>query len=67
MTILEDIIATKRKEVAILREKWSFEDLNRLVQQQGKPRAFAAALQHQEPVALIAEIKKASFNRIFNH
>lgn len=60
MTILEDILATKRKEVAILREKWSIEDLNRLVQQQGKPRAFAAALQHQDPVALIAEIKKAS-------
>lgn len=69
MTILDQILATKREEVAARRETQSVRDLDLLAQAQSAPRGFKAALdaiarqdnpQHGPKYALIAEIKKAS-------
>lgn len=62
-TILDEILATKREEVARARKRHSQLDLLELAQEQTAPRGFAAAMlarmAAQQP-AVIAEIKKAS-------
>jgi indole-3-glycerol phosphate synthase len=62
MTILDDILATKRGEVATRRATVSLADLQERAGLQTPPRGFAAALTAKaaQGHALIAEIKKAS-------
>ncbi|MEM8770951.1 MAG: indole-3-glycerol phosphate synthase TrpC [Pseudomonadota bacterium] len=61
MTILDDIIAYKRVEVAAAKANAPFSSVSALAQEI-KPRGFRAALEKQscKGFALIAEIKKAS-------
>ncbi len=58
MNVLERILATKWEEVARLRAKFTAGDLRDMAQTRVRP--FAQALEGGAPVALIAEIKKAS-------
>ncbi len=65
MTILDDILATKRGEVAQRRAATPLTDLQYRAARQTPPRGFAAALTAKAATghALIAEIKKASPSR----
>ncbi|WP_375403363.1 indole-3-glycerol phosphate synthase TrpC [uncultured Sphingomonas sp.] len=62
MTILAQILATKREEVAARRAATSLSDLDRRIAAQSPPRGFKAALDRRsaDGHALIAEIKRAS-------
>lgn len=59
MSVLEQIIAYKREEVAARKRERSLDALEREATDAPAVRGFRAALEHQSP-ALIAEIKKAS-------
>jgi indole-3-glycerol phosphate synthase len=60
MTILDEIVVSKRREVAVARQRLPLEEL--LSQSEVAPpvRNFRAALAGSGPIRLIAEIKKAS-------
>ena len=63
MTILDTIKNYKLQEIITAKQKQTVADLERMIQQQSKPRGFLNALhkKHQQSaVGLIAEIKKAS-------
>ncbi len=62
MTILDDIIAYKRTEVARAKSSTPIDALERLAASAPAPRGFEKALRHagENGFALIAEIKKAS-------
>lgn len=62
MTILEEILAHRREELAQLKETVPLERLERKCRGQGPPLDFAAALA-QPGVSLIAEVKRASPSR----
>ena len=62
MTILDDIIAYKREEVAAAKAAAPFAAIDALAREAARPRGFEAALRRKSATgfALIAEIKKAS-------
>lgn len=60
MTILDRILATKRQEVAHLRANFSMAELQSQAAAAPPCRPFTEALAAHSPLALIAEIKKAS-------
>lgn len=61
MSVLADILAYKRDEVAARKRERPLASLDRDTRAQTPPRGFLAALQQASPLpALIAEIKKAS-------
>lgn len=60
MTILGEILAGKREEVASRRARISYDDLTSGIIAAGKPRGFRKALDERSGYALIAEIKRAS-------
>ena len=62
MTILDDIIAYKRDEVALAKSSAPISALEALAREAPPPRGFETALRRKgaDGVALIAEIKKAS-------
>ncbi len=62
MTILDDIIAYKKTEIAAAKANAPFAAIEALAKQAGKPRGFRSALERKASTgyALIAEIKKAS-------
>ena len=60
MTILDQILETKRGEVAARKATVSLSDLEARMQRQTPPRGFRAALDARVGHALIAEIKQAS-------
>jgi indole-3-glycerol phosphate synthase len=59
-TILDDIMATKRREIAAARAVRSEADLERAVVGMPPTRDFTAAVGRAGPVNVIAEVKKAS-------
>ncbi|MDG2206658.1 MAG: indole-3-glycerol phosphate synthase TrpC [Pirellulales bacterium] len=59
-TILEEIVATKQKEIASSRKSVSEQQLQRSIADAPPIRDFFSALASQESIALIAEVKKAS-------
>jgi len=59
-TILDKIVETKRAELAEARQRRPIETLRQLARQAPRPRDFLGAVGAARPVALIAEIKKAS-------
>ena len=59
-TILDEIVATKRREVAEARERSPLADLARQAEAGSAPLDFRGALTRPGPIALIAEVKKAS-------
>jgi indole-3-glycerol phosphate synthase len=61
-TILDQIIATKREEIADAKARISVEALQAEVSRQGRPRNFFQAVTRKtaKPLNLIAEVKKAS-------
>ncbi|MGE0398661.1 MAG: indole-3-glycerol phosphate synthase TrpC [Kofleriaceae bacterium] len=62
MTILDEILATKREEVAAARAARSLSDVDRTARAAGPVRGLASALRRPpgEPVRVLAEIKRAS-------
>lgn len=60
MTILNDIVASKRAELAAARRDRPLEQLEDLAAAAPCPRDFRGALEEPGPIRLIAEIKKAS-------
>lgn len=60
MTMLDDILAVKRGEVADRKTRATVADLDARAAAQSPPRGFRAALDATTGPALIAEIKKAS-------
>ncbi len=60
MSILDDILTTKKLEVLRLRDTVSYEDFRHAIDAMPAPRSLAQALRNKKPLALIAEIKKAS-------
>lgn len=62
-TILDRILATKREEIAALKTSASFADRKARAADAEPPRGFAGALRAAPPIALIAEVKKASPSR----
>jgi len=60
MTILDDIITYKKREVAAAKANAPLAALEALAKEAGPPRQFRAALERKAGYALIAEIKKAS-------
>lgn len=63
MTILEQIVAAKREEVARARAQLSMAELRKQAAQAPPPRDFAAALGATGGIKLIAEVKRASPSR----
>jgi len=61
-SILEQIIQTKRQEVAARQAQTPLEALQETIQTLGRPRNFFRAVTHKgrKPLNLIAEVKKAS-------
>lgn len=59
-TILDEIMATKRREVAVARQRVPDRDLERRVADQPPARDFTAAVGRPGEVRVIAEVKKAS-------
>ena len=61
--ILEQIIDTKRQEVAERSARVSIDHLKETIQTLGRPRNFfhAVTRKNQKPLNLIAEVKKARF------
>lgn len=60
--ILDEIVATTRRELEQTKRTMPFEELQKLVGEQSPPRDLAASL-HGEGIKLIAEVKKASPSR----
>jgi len=61
MTILDDILATKRDEVAAARARVSDAEMaDRAAAVEDRPRGFRAALRAGAPPAIIAELKRRS-------
>lgn len=60
MTILDEIVATKRREVEAARRRMPLEELEAQCAEAVPVRDFRAALAGPGPIRLIAEIKKAS-------
>ena len=60
MNILDEIVVSKRGEVAAARGERPLEELEELAAAAPPPRDFRAALAGPGPIRLIAEIKKAS-------
>ncbi len=63
MTILEQIVAAKREEVARARAILPLAELRKLAAQAPPPRDFFAALAAPDGIKLIAEVKRASPSR----
>jgi indole-3-glycerol phosphate synthase len=59
-TILDRIVASKRREIAEARAKVSEAELERRLAAAPPPRDFRAALERSQEVQVIAEVKKAS-------
>jgi indole-3-glycerol phosphate synthase len=59
-TVLDKIVATKRREIAACRERTPIGELERRIQAAPPPRDFFAAVAGGGPIRLIAEVKKAS-------
>ena len=59
-TILDEIVATKRREVEAAVRRMPLEELEAQAAEAPPPRDFRAALAGPGPVRLIAEVKKAS-------
>jgi indole-3-glycerol phosphate synthase len=59
-TILDEIVATKRREVAEARRRMPIEELEAQAAEAPPARDFRAALEGPGPIRLIAEVKKAS-------
>ena len=60
MTILDEIVASKRREIAAVQERMPFHDLEKFVNLAPPVVPFRAALMSAPGVAVIAEVKKAS-------
>jgi indole-3-glycerol phosphate synthase len=60
MSILDEIIATKRREIDAAKAARSEADLRRTAEAAPPPRNFFARLAAEGPIKLIAEVKKAS-------
>lgn len=60
LTILDEIVATKWREIATARERTPADDLERSIAALPPTRGFAAALRVPGEVRIIAEVKKAS-------
>jgi indole-3-glycerol phosphate synthase len=58
--ILEQIVASKRREIAVARERVPESHMERLAAKQPLARDFRGALLSSEGIAVIAEVKKAS-------
>ncbi len=63
MTLLDQIVAQKRREVAAARTSVSLDELRGQLAAAPPPRDFYAALAGGGPIRLIAEVKKASPSR----
>ncbi len=59
-TILDEIVEAKRREVAQAKARVPETELRRRMAESPQPRDFLAALRAAAPIALIAEVKKAS-------
>jgi indole-3-glycerol phosphate synthase len=59
-TILDEIVATKHREVATARRRLPLEEIEAQAAEAPPPRDFRAALLGPGPIRLIAEVKKAS-------
>lgn len=59
-TILDKIVATKRREIAACRERVPVAELHRRLADAPPVRDFFAAIAQPGPIRLIAEVKKAS-------
>lgn len=59
-TVLDEIVAHKRKEVLLAQERTPFASLEAELSAAPKVRGFLKALQNSQPPGLIAEVKKAS-------
>ncbi|MFI4873998.1 MAG: indole-3-glycerol-phosphate synthase, partial [Blastopirellula sp. JB062] len=59
-TILDNIVATKREEIAVAKSQYPAEKLESLLAEAPPVRDFFAALSASGPIKLIAEVKKAS-------
>jgi indole-3-glycerol phosphate synthase len=59
-TVLDKIVAAKRREIAVCRERVTEAELRRRLADAPPVRDFFAALAHPGPIRLIAEVKKAS-------
>jgi indole-3-glycerol phosphate synthase len=59
-TVLDKIVAAKRREIADCRARMPEAELRRKLADAPKPRDFFAALAAPGPIRLIAEVKKAS-------
>ncbi len=59
-SILDDIVATKRQEVAAARQRMPLEELEARASEAPPARDFRVALAESGPIQLIAEVKKAS-------
>ncbi|HTU26727.1 MAG TPA: indole-3-glycerol phosphate synthase TrpC [Pirellulales bacterium] len=59
-SILDNIMATKRTEIAAARRTTSEAELRRRIEETPPPRDFFQALSAPGPIKLIAEVKKAS-------
>src|SRR5436309_2337392 len=62
MSILDEIIATKREEIAAAKVRVPLEQLKETITELGRPRNFFNAVTRKsaKPLNLIAEVKKAS-------
>ena len=60
MTILDQIVATKHREIAAARARMPLEELESQAAEAPPARDFRAALAGPGPIQLIAEVKKAS-------
>ncbi len=59
-SILDQIVASKRQEIAAARAALPERELERLLAEVPRPRPFRAALEQEPAMAIIAEVKKAS-------
>jgi indole-3-glycerol phosphate synthase len=59
-SILDEIVASKRREVANARQRMPLDELEHQAAEAPPPRDFLAALAGPGPIQLIAEVKKAS-------
>lgn len=60
MNVLHEIVVAKRRELAELTQRRPLKDIERAIASAPPPRDFVGALVRRGPVALIAEVKKAS-------